>query len=196
MAGLATFTVILLDPKTRASSADLFWVPEHDTRRGANVMTTLTSPHGFSPARLTELRKMVPPQIAALPCPRVAILIGGPNGDYRYTASDEARLIAGLKQLPKSGAGLDADAVAAHAAFAPGSNRSGNGGSATPNSGTALGKIPIRNFSRMRTHLWLQPTASTWRAKRRRRGSRSTFFTPRAAARNSHAFMQASQPLE
>ncbi len=106
MAGLATFTVILLDPKTRASSADLFWVPEHDTRRGANVVTTLTSPHAFSPARLTELRKMMPPQIAALPCPRVAILIGGPNGDYRYTASDEARLIAGLTQLSQSGAGL------------------------------------------------------------------------------------------
>ncbi len=105
-AGLATFTVILLDPKTRASSADLFWVPEHDTRRGANVVTTLTSPHGFSPERLAGLRKTVPPEIAALPAPRVAVLIGGPNGDYRYTQADEARLIAALNQLSQSGAGL------------------------------------------------------------------------------------------
>ncbi len=105
-AGLATFTVILLDPKTGASSADLFWVPEHDMRRGANVVTTLTSPHVFSPARLAELRKTMPPEIAALPHPRVAVLIGGPNGDYRYTASDEARLIAALGALSQSGAGL------------------------------------------------------------------------------------------
>ena len=105
-AGLATFTVILLDPKTRASSADLFWVPEHDTRRGANVVTTPTSPHAFSPARLAELRKTMTPEISALPQPRVAVLIGGPNGDYRYTAADEARLIAALAQLSQSGAGL------------------------------------------------------------------------------------------
>ncbi|MFN0023116.1 MAG: mitochondrial fission ELM1 family protein [Parvularculaceae bacterium] len=105
-AGLATYTVILLDPKTPASSADLFWVPEHDTRRGANVVTTLTSPHAFSPARLAELRRTMPPGIAALPQPRVAVLIGGPNGDYRYTAADEARLIAALTRLSHSGAGL------------------------------------------------------------------------------------------
>jgi uncharacterized protein len=106
LAGEETFTVILLDPKTRDSSADLFWVPEHDTRRGANVMTTLTSPHGFSPERLAELRSTTLPDIASLPHPRIAVLIGGPNGDYRYTAADEARLIAALGHLSQSGAGL------------------------------------------------------------------------------------------
>jgi mitochondrial fission protein ELM1 len=105
-AGLATFTVILLDPKTPSSSADLFWVPEHDTRRGENVVTTLTSPHAFSPARLAELRRSMLPGIAALPCPRIAFLIGGPNGDYGYTATDEARLIASLGRLSQTGAGL------------------------------------------------------------------------------------------
>ncbi len=86
-AGLKTFTVILLDPKVSAASADLFWVPEHDKRRGANVVTTLTSPHRFSPARLAELRREMPANIAALPAPRVAVLLGGPNGDYRFTAA-------------------------------------------------------------------------------------------------------------
>ena len=105
-AGLKTFTVILLDPKVSAASADLFWVPEHDKRRGANVVTTLTSPHRFSPSRLAELRRDMPAGIAALPSPRVAVLIGGPNGDYRFTAEDEARLIAALGSLSKSGAGL------------------------------------------------------------------------------------------
>ncbi len=106
LAGEETFTVILLDPKTRDSSADLFWVPEHDTRRGANVVTTMTSPHAYSPGRLSELRKAVPAEIASLPHPRIAVLIGGPNGDYRYTPGDEARLISALRRLSQSGAGL------------------------------------------------------------------------------------------
>jgi mitochondrial fission protein ELM1 len=103
---LATYTVILLDPKTGPNTADLFWVPEHDARRGPNVVTTLTSPHRYTPARLAELRAHVPPEIAALPHPRIAVLIGGPNGDYRYEASDSARLTDILRGLAGQGAGL------------------------------------------------------------------------------------------
>ena len=85
LAGLATYTVILQNPKVAPRTADLFWVPEHDTRRGANVITTLTAPHSFTDARLQQLRATMPPDIAALPSPRVAVLLGGPNGDYGYT---------------------------------------------------------------------------------------------------------------
>lgn len=105
-AGLKTFTVILLDPKVSAASADLFWVPEHDKRRGANVITTLAAPHRFSPLRLAELRKSMLPAIAALPRPRVAILIGGPNGDYRFEPADAQRFAAVLATISASGAGL------------------------------------------------------------------------------------------
>jgi uncharacterized protein len=41
-AGLRTFRVVLQDPKTSPRIADLIWVPTHDKRRGANVVTTLT----------------------------------------------------------------------------------------------------------------------------------------------------------
>ena len=105
-AGLATYTVILMDPRTGPKSADLIWVPEHDRRRGANVLRTLTAPHRFSRARIEALRANVPPAIAALPRPRVACLIGGPNGDYTYTAADESRLAQGLEAIARSGAGL------------------------------------------------------------------------------------------
>ena len=44
-----TFCVVLQDPKTGAGIADLIWVPAHDRRRGPNVITTITSPHSFSP---------------------------------------------------------------------------------------------------------------------------------------------------
>jgi mitochondrial fission protein ELM1 len=105
-AGLATYTIILLDPKVGANAADFFWVPEHDTLRGPNVMTTVTSPHAFSPQRLAELRKHMPEAIAALPKPRVAVMLGGPNGDYRYTPAAIARLASALRSLAELGAGL------------------------------------------------------------------------------------------
>jgi mitochondrial fission protein ELM1 len=105
-AGFATYTVILMDPKTGSGSADLIWVPEHDRLRGPNVLATLASPHRYSPQRLQALRSQVPPQIAALPRPRVACLIGGPNGDYRYDDNDEALLVACLKRFADDGLGL------------------------------------------------------------------------------------------
>lgn len=105
-AGPGTFTVVLLDPRMPANCADLIWVPAHDARRGANVISTLTSPHGFSEARLGALRAHVPEAIAALPRPRVAVFIGGPNGVYPFTDADAARFGAALTSLAASGAGL------------------------------------------------------------------------------------------
>jgi mitochondrial fission protein ELM1 len=105
-AGLATYTIILQNPKVPARTADLFWVPEHDTRRGPNVITTLTAPHSFTARRLAQLRASVPPEIAGLPQPRVAVMLGGPNGDFRYTATALARLASALQSLDRLGAGL------------------------------------------------------------------------------------------
>lgn len=104
-AGDATFTVILLDPRVGAAAADLIWVPEHDRLRGPNVITTLTSPHSFSPERLARLRAELPADIAALPRPRIAVLIGGPNRDYRYDPKDASRLATAISGLG-SGASL------------------------------------------------------------------------------------------
>jgi mitochondrial fission protein ELM1 len=106
MAGIGTYTVILLDPKVSPKTADLFWVPEHDKLRGPNVITTLTAPHTFSANRLADLRGRVPADIAALPAPRVAVLLGGPNGDYRYTPVRVAHLTSALQSLAGLGAGL------------------------------------------------------------------------------------------
>src|SRR5262249_39704686 len=106
LAGLATYTVILQDPRVAAKTADLFWVPEHDMRRGPNVITTLTAPHSFTRERLRELRTYLPSDIAALPKPRVAVLLGGPNGYFPHPAPVPARLAAALGTLAAQGAGL------------------------------------------------------------------------------------------
>lgn len=106
LAGRLTYTVILQDPKVGTAAADLFWVPEHDTLRGPNVITTLTAPHSFTPRRLAELRRAMPPAIAALPAPRVAMTLGGPDGNYLYTPASLARLASALRSLAGLGAGL------------------------------------------------------------------------------------------
>jgi mitochondrial fission protein ELM1 len=106
LAGRATYTIILLDPKVGADAADLFWVPAHDRLRGPNVVTTVTAPHSFTARRLAELRRSMPPEIAALPTPRVAVSIGGPNGDYRFPPAVLAHLAGALRSLAALGAGL------------------------------------------------------------------------------------------
>ena len=106
VAGRSIYTIILQDPKVGTDAADLFWVPEHDRLRGPNVVTTLTAPHSFTARRLAELARCMPAEIAALPAPRVAVSIGGPNGDYRFTPAVLVHLAGALQSLAALGAGL------------------------------------------------------------------------------------------
>jgi mitochondrial fission protein ELM1 len=48
------------------------------------VITTLLPPHRFSPARLAELRAAHPAFLAGED-DKLAVLLGGPGGDFRYT---------------------------------------------------------------------------------------------------------------
>lgn len=104
LAGPSTFTVVLQDPKTSARTADLIWVPEHDRRRGANVITTLTAPHSFSAQRVEDLRRIEPAWLANLPRPRVAVVLGGKNAVYRFTDADDDRFEASLRSIAALGA--------------------------------------------------------------------------------------------
>lgn len=103
-AGPQTFTVVLQDPKAGTGIADLIWVPAHDRLRGANVMTTETSPHSFTQTRLTALRASVPADIAALPKPRIAVILGGKNAVYKYRDEDDDRFEKALQSLAALGA--------------------------------------------------------------------------------------------
>lgn len=103
-AGPGTFTVVLQDPKTGPRTADLVCVPAHDRLRGPNVLTTLTAPHSFTAARLAALRAAPPPEIAALPAPRIAVVLGGKNAVYKFTDADDERLEVALRSLAALGA--------------------------------------------------------------------------------------------
>jgi len=102
VAGGRSLTVAFMDPRVR-DAADLIWVPAHDGRRGKNVITTTTSPHGFSPERLSALRKDMPAAITALPAPRVAVLLGGPGAGFTYSPTATVRLASGLSQMARHG---------------------------------------------------------------------------------------------
>lgn len=98
-AGPSTYCVVLQDPRTGPAIADLIWVPEHDRRRGINVVTTRTAPHSFSQERLVRLRASVPAEIAALPHQRVAVIIGGPSGAYAFDEAAARRFAAAVSNM-------------------------------------------------------------------------------------------------
>ena len=103
-AGPACYRIILLDPKTGPDSADVIWVPQHDRRRGPNVITTITAPHSFTAARIEAIRSALASNIQALPHPRVALLLGGRTKVYRYGDDDHGRLAAALAAMARLGA--------------------------------------------------------------------------------------------
>ncbi len=100
----ATFTVALQHHATRADLADLIWCPAHEGHTGANIISTLTTPHLTRPQRLIALRTGRPPEIAALPGPLIAVLLGGPNRLYRYDAETLDRFGTCLRKLADAGA--------------------------------------------------------------------------------------------
>ncbi|MGD9783678.1 MAG: mitochondrial fission ELM1 family protein [Hyphomicrobiaceae bacterium] len=137
-AGLATFRVALQDPRTSASIADVIWVPEHDRRRGANIVTTLVPPNRFTPAFLDALRGTPDAVLDRLPGPRVMLAVGGASKVWRWTEDDAHRLASGIRALGEQGAsfmatpsrrtpGFVADALAAALAPFPHSIWSGEG---------------------------------------------------------------------
>ncbi len=93
------FTVIFQAPRTWRDTADLIWVPAHDRLTGANVITTLTPPHRFTPDRIEAIRNALPTSILDLPQPRVTLLLGGPGAGYRYDGETTTRFAKALETV-------------------------------------------------------------------------------------------------
>lgn len=76
--GDAIRTVQILDPRIDPTHFDAVIVPEHDTLRGANVLTTLGALNSIDDAWLAHACDAWP-ALHALPTPRTAVLLGGPT---------------------------------------------------------------------------------------------------------------------
>jgi mitochondrial fission protein ELM1 len=81
-------------------------VPDHDDLRGSNVLATLTTPHRVSPGCLARARAHPDPRLAALPHPRVAVIVGGKSQHHHFTGQDIARFVDLLGQVAATGASL------------------------------------------------------------------------------------------
>ncbi|MBI1261152.1 MAG: hypothetical protein GC184_05455 [Rhizobiales bacterium] len=102
-----TFVVILQDPKINPAKFDFVWAPKHDQLSGENVMTTLVSPHRLTQEKLAAEATRIAPEIAHLPHPRVAVLLGGTNKVYEFSEEAATRVAAQLAGLiDHFGAGL------------------------------------------------------------------------------------------
>lgn len=101
--GAKIFAVALQDPRAWRGAFDLIWTPEHDRLRGANVITTLTSPHPISPPVLARWRASPDARLAALPAPRAAVVLGGPSGEADYAPTDFERLAQAVARLRSLG---------------------------------------------------------------------------------------------
>jgi mitochondrial fission protein ELM1 len=103
LGGARLFTVFLQDPRHSRAAMDLIWLPEHDSHRADNVVTTPTSPHPFSPERIAAARAAPDARLAALPRPRCAIVLGGPSGAQHFTPADVARLADATRAIVAQG---------------------------------------------------------------------------------------------
>lgn len=90
--GDRTFTVQIQDPRVDPARFDLVAVPGHDRCRGPNVVVTRGALHRVTRARLDAEAARRAPELAALPRPLVAVLLGGPNRYYRFGSGEAARL--------------------------------------------------------------------------------------------------------
>jgi mitochondrial fission protein ELM1 len=80
-----TRTIHIQDPRFSSAQYDLVVVPEHDRLRGDNVIVTHGALHRVSRARLQLGAAEFAPELAHLPKPLIAVLLGGTNHSYAMT---------------------------------------------------------------------------------------------------------------
>ena len=104
--GGRTFVAVLQDPRVAPANFDFVWAPTHDRLEGPNVLSTVVSPHRLTRKRLADEAEIFAAEVAHLPRPRVAVLIGGTNSVYRMDDETAADIAAKLATIADKGAGL------------------------------------------------------------------------------------------
>lgn len=108
--GRRVFTVYVNTPAGGSRTADLIVAPWHDGFSGRNVVAPVTPANRLTPALLRRLRENPDPRVAALPGPRVALLVGGDSRHFKFTRADAAALRDLVRKLAAVGAGVMATA--------------------------------------------------------------------------------------
>ena len=101
-----TYTVCILDPKLHRDKFDLIAAPVHDGLSGPNIVQTIGAPNAITWQRLAEASAKWSPHFAALPSPRVAVLVGGTSRTHSMPRAKMETLAAQLRDLATQGCGL------------------------------------------------------------------------------------------
>jgi uncharacterized protein len=91
------YTVQILDPRIDSTHWDLVIAPQHDQIRGLNVLRTLGSLNPVDASWLADGRASCP-TFAAMPRPRVGVLLGGPRKGIAMDAAYARRLLTRLRE--------------------------------------------------------------------------------------------------
>ena len=106
LSGGRIFTVYFNRPATGRATADLIVAPRHDGFTGENVISPLTPANRLTPQLLAATRAAPDPRIAALPAPRVALLIGGDSRHFHFSDLDSRNLTTAVRQIVAGGASV------------------------------------------------------------------------------------------
>jgi len=87
-----TFVVQAQDPRWATRRFDMVVAPAHDRLSGDNVFEITGSPHRVTPERIAAAAPAFAGRLAALPRPRVAVLVGGRSSAFDLTEAHAARL--------------------------------------------------------------------------------------------------------
>lgn len=103
-------TVQCLTPQMPLSAFDMVVAPDHDRLEAPNAVATLGSVGRVTPQRIAAETERLAPSLgaraAALPRPRIAVLVGGPGRAAGWGPDDGTRLISALIALTETGHGL------------------------------------------------------------------------------------------
>ena len=99
-------TVQILYPRMPLADFDLVAVPEHDRVTGPNVVATVGSIGRTTPDTVALAAEPWRDRLAALPRPRLAVLLGGPSVSARFGGGAAGRLSVALQGLADQGHGL------------------------------------------------------------------------------------------
>ncbi|HEX7368972.1 MAG TPA: mitochondrial fission ELM1 family protein [Rhodanobacteraceae bacterium] len=111
------YRVQILDPRIDPRHWDAVVAPCHDGLHGPNVLTTLGSLNPIDDAWLASGREAFP-DFAALPRPRVALLVGGPRRGIEFDEALSQKLLATIRAVVQGGSVLATISRRTPAAFA------------------------------------------------------------------------------
>jgi len=100
------FTIYIQNPRIDPNKFDLVIAPEHDGLSGPNVETMIGSPNRVTRERIITETLRFAEDLARLPMPRAAMLIGGPSKTHKMSKADHAAHIKAAKSVLSAGHSL------------------------------------------------------------------------------------------